>query len=163
MITRNELALLLTYHPDGGYFIWNVSRGGIKAGSTAGTPTCHGYVQIKVNGKFYKAHRLAWLAMTGEDLGDAEIDHINGDGFDNTWSNLRKATRCQNACNQGVKKSNKSGFKGVSFDRRRNAWIARVRDGGKRIWVGSFPSPEEAAAAYQQAAKSVHGEFFRAA
>lgn len=99
--------------------------------------------------------------------GRAWIDHRNGDTLDNRRSNLRIATRTQNARNS--RKPNvaaRSRFKGVSFrkaggpDRRRCAvWAAAIRRDGRNVHLGFFAIEEDAARAYDEAARRLHGEF----
>ena len=87
------------------------------------------------------------------------VDHVNGCGLDNRRSNLRPASRAQNQWNAGRTKTNTSGWKGVS--RHKCSWRAQINVNGKRVRLGSFPTPEEAHAAYCEAAKRLHGEFAR--
>lgn len=87
------------------------------------------------------------------------VDHINGDGLDNTRNNLRAVTPAENLRNQRLRKDNTSGFKGVS--RHEGRWRARVRVDGKYTHVGLFDSAEDAARAYDEAARNMHGIFAR--
>lgn len=89
------------------------------------------------------------------------VDHRNGDRLDNRRSNLRPATRSQNLCNSGKKRHNTSGFKGASWHRENQLWEASIRKDGKRRTLGYFPTPEEAARAYDAAALQLHGQFAR--
>jgi hypothetical protein len=90
-----------------------------------------------------------------------DVDHINGKKLDNRKSNLRIATRSQNMKNSKAKSTNPSGYKGVNLRRFRwvNTWRASIEVKGKQIHIGSFKTPEEAAHAYDQAAKKYFGEF----
>lgn len=157
-ITQEELKSLLHYEPVTGEFTWKVSRGKGKAGSFAGTPHSRGYVHIKISGKLYLAHRLAFLFMTGE-LPPAEVDHVNGVKTENRWLNLRQATRTENQCNHRLRSNNSSGVKGVSWDKRRGKWQARVCIHGRDKHIGYFHDIEEADVAVQAARIALHGEF----
>jgi hypothetical protein len=96
--------------------------------------------------------------ILGLQLGDPhEADHINGNGLDNRKENLRIATRAQNARHQTLRPLPSSGFRGVN--RQRNVWRARIAVNGRRLCLGTFKTPEEAAAAYDTAAREHHGEF----
>lgn len=92
-------------------------------------------------------------------LGSTGIDHKNGNGLDNQKSNLRKATKSQNQCNRGKNKNNTTGYKGVKFDKPRNKFRARICINNKTIFLGRFDTSEQAAKAYNEAAKIHHGEF----
>lgn len=87
------------------------------------------------------------------------VDHINGDGLDNRRSNLRVATNAENGRNRRISVANKSGFKGVDFNRGR--WRATIRDGSRPVFLGRFKTPEEAHDAYCKAAVKLHGDFSR--
>lgn len=153
----------LAYDPDTGVMRWKKKPcDRIMAGAIAGTVRPDGYIQIRLFRKFYMAHRIAFLLMTGR-WPHEEIDHINCDRANNRWSNLREATRQQNQVNQPITAANKSGLKGVSWHRRDNRWMARIRRAGKATYIGIYDSPEEAHAAYIVAARALHGEFARAA
>ena len=157
--TQEILKEYFQYNPETGLFIWKIFRGGgsPKIGTIAGTPHEDGYVKIKVNGKIYAAHRLAWLYMTGA-FPDQEIDHINGDGTDNRFSNLREASRTENNRNTKVRKNNTSGFKRVSKNRH-GKWVAHIHAEGRQHYLGAFDTPEAAHEAYCTAAKTFYGEF----
>jgi len=86
------------------------------------------------------------------------IDHINGSGLDNRRANLRPATVAQNAQNSRRRK-NLSGYKGVWFDKHKRKWRAAIWHNSKRVHLGYFSSPRQAANAYDEAAKKYHGEF----
>jgi hypothetical protein len=89
------------------------------------------------------------------------VDHRNGNGLDNRRQNLRLATKTENARNRPAPKNNTSGFKGVHWHKQGNAYRARIKVNGKNIHLGLFPTPTEAARAYDQAARKYFGEFAR--
>lgn len=103
----------------------------------------------------FAMHRLIMNAPAG-----LEVDHVNGDGLDNRRANLRLATRRQNSANTGSRRGT-SKYKGVSWNRQRNRWIAQIRRGGKVCRLGRFRDEEEAARVYDKAALQEHGEFAR--
>jgi AP2 domain len=88
-----------------------------------------------------------------------QVDHKDREAtLDNRRQNLR-VTLDKNQQNQGKHKNNTSGFKGVCWDKRKAQWRARISAGGKSVLLGLFPTALDAAAAYDAAAKELHGEF----
>ena len=90
-----------------------------------------------------------------------QVDHINSNGLDNRRSNIRLASRSQNAHNQRRSCKNTSGFKGVLFDMARGKWRAQINLNGRHELIGCFCSAEAAFSAYSDAATRLHGEFAR--
>ena len=89
------------------------------------------------------------------------IDHINGNVFDNRKSNLRVCTPEENTLNRGAQSNNKTGYKGVCYDKSRGKYKADIKRGEKKICIGRFETAEEAAHAYDRKAIELHGEFAR--
>ena len=151
----------MDYDPDTGLFRWRVKTGrSVHIGAVAGHFAKRGYVEIRIDGHLWHAHRLAWLWMTGS-WPIAEIDHKNKDRNDTRWSNLREATHGQNGVHKGANKNNKFGIKGVRM--RRGRFEAHIWKNGGDFWIGSFNTAEEASAAYIAVAYELHGEFCYAA
>jgi hypothetical protein len=130
----------------------------LKSGKVAGT-THLGYVKIRINGKQYRAHRLAWLYIYGA-FPSIDIDHINTVKSDNRIVNLRLAHDHENLKNIGLVKTNTSGFRGVH--KARSKWQATASLNGDRIYLGRYDTPEAASEVYETFAKQHHGEFYRA-
>lgn len=140
---------LFDYDPETGRLTWRRPRQGVSAGSLAGSVNSHGYRQVRIDRRLYKAHRIIWKIVTGQDP-LLEIDHRNRDRTDNRWSNLRVATRSENAINRDrITRSVSSPFRGVSYNRRDRRWQARIQRGGRSRSLGYFTSPEEAHSARQ--------------
>jgi hypothetical protein len=157
-ITLSELKSLLRYDRNSGNFFHLTSHGSALAGTVAGTSSHDGYHRIKVLGEYYRAHRLAWFYVKGYWPVNF-IDHKNNNPLDNRFANLRECTALENAANCKKSRTNKSGFKGVSFRKDRQKWRARIKASGKHLNIGSFSCPTEAAYAYDRAAKLLHGDF----
>lgn len=165
MITQEELKEYLDYNPDTGIFVWKKKthiRAPIVIGEVAGHLENDGYKRITLFGKRYFAHRLAWIYMKESIPDKMQIDHINRNRDDNRIENLRLATSTENKRNCKKTKVNKSGYKGVHFDSAKRLvrkWRAQIRIGNKQIIIGRYYTPEEAYAAYCEAAKKYHKEF----
>lgn len=158
-LTQERLRYLLDYDPESGLFSWkNPQSKRCKVGQVAGSVDGGGYVQISIDGKRYKAHRLAHLHMTGE-FPENEVDHINRVKTDNRWSNLREATSQQNKMNSYRADKNTSGKKGVSWNKQMDKWMAYISVDGKNYHLGYYNDIEDAATAYATIAKILHGEF----
>jgi hypothetical protein len=89
------------------------------------------------------------------------VDHIDGNGLNNSRSNLRIATNSQNMCNRNAPVSNTTGVKGVYWRKGAGKWEASIKHLGKRTYLGLFTSIQDAAIAYNKKAIELHGEFAR--
>lgn len=158
-LSQCELNDVLIYDIVSGIFSWKKTSLGMSEGAQAGTKTKKGYIRIKIKGRDYLAHRLAWLYVNGE-MPSKQIDHINNKRDDNRISNLRCATSNENARNALMRADNTSGVKGVCFDKIRRKWIARVGINGENKHVGYFDSILEADMAIRKFREENHGNFF---
>jgi hypothetical protein len=139
----------LIYNRDTGDFFWasDRSNGKVKAGSLAGSKTLKGYRQIRIGGKWYKCHRLVWLMETGN-WPNGQIDHINRNGLDNRFGNLREVNNYQNCTNRG--RISKSGVLGVYYDKKNKKWITGSYLDGTYRNLGRYPTREEASKVYKE-------------
>lgn len=112
----------------------------------------------KINNKWrtFRMHRQILGLKHGDGL---KCDHINGNGLDNRNSNLRLATNSQNQHNARKQLNNRSGYMGVSWDRRTERWLVQIQADNVQRHLGRFDDPVEAACAYDDAARKLHGEF----
>lgn len=161
-ITQERLQELFHYCPGLGLF-WHKPRTPLDthsvrwntkyAGKIAGSRNGQGYIILQIDGLKERAHRMAWLYMTGE-LPLDDLDHQNRNREDNAFDNLRPATATQNLGNTLGR--GKSGWKGVSVlpSGRFGAWC-------RREYLGSFDTAEEASDCYFERAVQEFGEFAR--
>lgn len=159
---RQRIAQVVDYDPPSGIFTWQATLSNrAQSGKVAGSLDHQGYVVIRIDGVLYRAHRLAWLIMTGASPTEL-IDHRNGNRADNRWDNLREASHTDNMCNSKVRSHNRSGVKGVRR-LKSGRWNVRIRVDKREYGLGTFDTAEEAHAVYAKAAEDMHGEFARIA
>lgn len=123
-----------------GFYKW-----GLVAGKYAGRWTNEGVVYL---------HRAICKAQPGQ-----EVDHINDNKLDNRRANLRLCTRSQNEGHKRISRRNTSGYKGVSFNKREQKWVANICKDRHLYFLGYFKTANEAATAYDVAATKLFGEF----
>lgn len=169
-MNQSLLKELVSYNQETGVFTWN-SRprkhfetdrdhkiwNSKHSGSEILNPDKKGYLYLNLKGKRYPLHALAWLYAHG--VYKSMLDHKNGIVSDNRLVNLRPSTHKQNVRNQKLKRSNTSGFKGVSFSKQKGKWRSQIRTDSGRVHLGFFSSKVKAAKAYDNAAVKFHGEF----
>lgn len=167
-LTQDFLNHALDYNSETGEFTWkerfvcdhfpnsrsvavfNSRFPGLIAGSRITSDrSATSYIAIQVLGKSYKAHRLAFLIM--EDRLPEEVDHMNNNGMNNKWLNLRASDRIDNSRNLPKQKSNKTGVIGVNWHKAAGKWQARAVDqNGKRIDLGRFDDFDDAVKARKE-------------
>jgi len=165
MLTQKRLKQLLDYNPETGVFTWlrrkqesfhNPSAGKrwktMFEGKPAGSVGWGNYVKLTVDGRYVRAHRLAFLYMEG-DFPPDQVDHINGNPKDNRWANLRKATPEENSKNTKIGSTNSSGVVGVSLYASQNKWVASICHKSKTIYLGYFDDFDDAVLARKEAEK----------
>ena len=141
------------YNPESGVLYLKKPRGRhgrFKKGSTVGRIHICGptentkkhYLRTFFNGHHVYVHRIIYVIMTGEQ--PQEVDHIDGNGLNNKWSNLRSVSHRENGKNQKHIKNNTSGVKGVSFRKDNGQWRARITVDDKSINLGTFKDKQDA-------------------
>lgn len=155
MFTQEELKDNLHYDPDTGIFTWIKFRGGkASIGRLAGYASASRpgamYWVISIGRRNYGAHRLAILYVTGK-FPAHEVDHINGNGLDNRWVNLRAVTKTINSQNTKLQKNNKSGVCGVSWAKKSRSWVAQIKVNKVNIHLGLFKNLFDAVCARKNA------------
>lgn len=129
-----EINTRLGFDPDTGIVYW------IATGKEAGGVNNHGYKRVKIGGKIYQAHRVAWFLYFGE-WPEGMIDHIDQNKQNNRISNLR-------ICDHSLNRMNTRTTKG--FSRFRDKFQARFKFQGKTVYLGTFETEEQAKEAYQK-------------
>lgn len=143
-LTQHDIKTRLDYDHNTGVFIWR------DTGKTAGTSKDNGYIAIGFNGRYYYAHRLAFLYVTGA-LPEFVVDHIDGNRANNAWKNLRAVSQTDNLRNQhGPKGHNKLGVKGV-HTLRNGKYRANITVNKRAINLGHFESLDDARSARRAA------------
>jgi hypothetical protein len=151
----------LWYNPETGQLTWKGEPCVLKRvrGKSATSLHGEGYRAISVAGKMYLAHRVIWHMVHGK-WPKEDLDHVNGDRSDNRLINLREASRQENLRNSRGR-PHTSKYKGVSWDKHRNKWVAYCKAGEKVKNLGRYDNEEEAAMAYDNFVKENFGQFAR--
>lgn len=165
---QETLLSAFRYDPETGYLYWKWHSARGFQGTRAGkypldypqVKDPRAYVIVGLLTKTYKAHRAIWKMVTGDEPPE-NIDHIDGDGCNNRWSNLREASMSQNIANGFMWSTNTSGIKGVSWAKTTKRWRAEMWQGGKHIYIGVYKTFEEACDAREKACKEYFGEYAR--
>lgn len=152
---------ILHYSPSTGQWTWikGNNRRRIK-GKKAGAIDAKGYCIIGIEGKNYRAHRLAWLYMTEVDPKESEIDHIDGNPSNNSFFNLRLADQSQQKLNQKTYSCNSSGYKGLSWHRASKGWRGQITLNGK-TYSKISKDKKEVVKWLEQKRIELHGSFAR--
>ena len=152
-LTAARLRAVLEYDPSTGIFTWICGQ---RVGLMAGSPDRRGYWTIKIDRRRYKAHRLAFLYVTGK--GPAQdVDHERGDRRDNRWGKLREATPSQNQQNRlRAQANNSTGYLGVYP--LGDGFSASIRANGVRHYLGRHATAEQAHKAYLKAKAEYHSD-----
>lgn len=139
-LDHNELRRLIVLDRETGQFFWRSGAKGRKlAKEPLGFKNDEGYIIITLNGARYPAHRLVWFYEFGE-FPDYPLTHKNKVRSDNRTRNLRQII-------PDLKRSERqkrSPYQGVTWDRNREAWVAKVQRNGVRHYLGRFKTEEEA-------------------
>ncbi|MES1989258.1 MAG: HNH endonuclease signature motif containing protein [Pseudomonadota bacterium] len=155
--TADEAKKVISYNPITGIFTRLVPCCNHKTIMKKLGADNHGYLIILLLGKRVRAHRLAYLIMTG-DWPDGILDHANGVCSDNRWENIRFATYSQNHMNKKSKRG-LSGYRGVVKARNGN-WQAKLTVNKIVHSLGVYECPKAASDVVEAFAKEKFGKFY---
>ena len=113
-----------------------------------------GNIQTKIDGKTKSLHGFILKF-------DRLIDHEDCDNLNNRKLNLRKCSPTENSTNRKRRRDANCSYKGINFEIRTSKYRVRIGINGERINIGRYDSEEEAAKAYDIAARGLHGKFGR--
>lgn len=159
--SQGLLRTRLSYDPRSGEFRWRYYAAARPEWNTKYSDSLAGYLAggyrfIRFDGFKYKASRLAWKFMTGDEP-VGEVDHKNRRRSDDRWENLRDSTRTENGRNRDAYGHNH--LKGVSLNSAGTRYRARICVNRHEVCLGTFNSEADAATAYDAAARLHFGEF----
>ena len=145
-ITQRYLQDRYSYNQETGELTHKYDAGSAKAGSRVGSIGSYNYWVMRISGRNYKQHRIIWMYMMG-DWPTQEIDHINLNTTDNSWTNLRQATPRENRLNN--KSVNNEDY-GICWDKAHGKWRAQSWEYGYQVYLGLFVDKQEARNAVQK-------------
>jgi hypothetical protein len=150
--TKEYLCSILIYEEQTGHVYWKKNNRIVAACKKIKNK----YKRIMIDGVAYVLHRIIYQMHYGDLTSSDVIDHINQNSHDNKIKNLRKADVFINNQNQGNRKNNTSGYKGVSWSKQKNKWRATITINNKHKTLGCFNDKETAYAVYLKAKQDFH-------
>jgi hypothetical protein len=155
ILSQQELHEIIEYK--NGELYWKIKPSkNRQVGEKAGSVKKNGYCMVQINKKLDYAHRFIFLMFYG--YLPKYIDHIDGNPSNNRIENLREATQSQNLCNRSKQINNKSGFKGICWNEKRNQWTATCQFNGKTIRK-YCKNIDEAIEIMRKLREELHGQF----
>ena len=137
---QDMLLQKFAYDPNTGVITRNFAGGGKQAGTRA-EHTRGRYLSVKWGGEAWYAHRIAFILHYGDVLSIYDdVDHDDGNGFNNVIENLFQKTHAENCRNNKIPSNNKSGYPGVIFDNQHTVFKAYITVDYKQMKLGEYHS-----------------------
>lgn len=118
---------------------WNTRYSGKESGRKITHKNGKSYRYVSIDNKEYLAHRIIWWMVNGKES-EFDIDHIDGNGANNIYSNLRQVIPCENSKNHRLNSNNKTGIPGVYWHKQSPLWCARIYSDKKFYSLGCYKS-----------------------
>jgi HNH endonuclease len=154
-VSVDRLRELFSFDPESGVVTRRIRVSNGAAGAAVGTPNKRGHMVVSVDRRLLYVHRIAWALFTGA-WPSGEVDHQDADPANNRWSNLRDVTHALNVQNRRRPNVRHIGQRLLGVFREGNRFASKISAGGRIHRLGSFPTPEEAHAAYVIAKRRLH-------
>lgn len=153
-LTAERVRFVLSYNPTTGDLTWrNPSTQRIAIGDKAGALAGNGRLYVGIDGHRVMAHRLLWLYVHGVDPVE-NISAKNGDYTDLRLENYEIQTTTQTSLRNQMRSTNKSGMRGVIWDKQKKKWRAEITRDYRKVFLGRFNTKEEAEKAYFDACRT---------
>jgi hypothetical protein len=158
MITQQKALDLFEYR--NGSLYWRVKKSyRVDVGKEAGCKNSNGYSVVRVDRILYGVHRIVFLMHYG--YLPKYIDHADGNRLNNRIENLRAANACENGYNKPAQSNNKSGYKGVRWQKQIKHWCVEIQANKVKHYLGIYKDLELAALVASEARDLYHGKFAR--
>jgi hypothetical protein len=159
-MTLTQEILLEAFEYKEGILYWkNPTSRSVKIGNEVGCKNSNGYRLASIKGKYIQTHRAIFLMHYG--YLPEYVDHIDGNKSNNKVENLRAVTKAQNAWNSKLPSTNKSGIRGVSWNKQTNKWRVAINVNGRAIHLGRFSDIKDAQKVIESARIQYHGQYAR--
>jgi hypothetical protein len=156
MLSQDQLKLYFRYDAESGDLYWrdrpdwpNNIRARFVDKVAGALRTTDNYIGIGINGRKYLAHHIVWCYVYG--YWPSQLDHKDGNGFNNRLGNLRLATQSQNGMNKEVFAK--------GYEKHGRKYRARLKIDGRKVELGSYDTEEEAKQAYLIGTDKYYGEY----
>tara|TARA_R100001015_G_C4604296_1_gene159292 strand:+ start:598 stop:1098 length:501 start_codon:yes stop_codon:yes gene_type:complete len=133
----------------------------LRLGHVVKTVDTKGYLAVHFHGKDYRVHRICYFLGTGIDPSNLQVDHKDRNRINNKLDNLRLLNNSQQQMNTKNRKDNKSGRKGVFFDKKGMKWRSYITIDREKLWLYRGESWDEAVKQREKAEEKYYPEVFK--